>query len=147
MYQMNLASPLGPITLIGTKDALVEVRYGKAGKDSPNPFLRNAAKKLSEYFKGKNTQLSIKIEMTGTAFDQKVLHAMQKIPYGKTMSYSALAKTIGKPTAFRAVANACGRNILPIVIPCHRVVGKNTLGGYNGGIERKTYLLELETTK
>jgi O-6-methylguanine DNA methyltransferase len=82
--------------------------------------------------------------LTGTAFQKLVWEQIKKIPYGETRTYSQIAELIGQPKSYRAVANACGQNKLAVIIPCHRVVGKNNLGGYKWGIEVKKALLELE---
>lgn len=99
---------------------------------------------IEEYFKGQRIQFSVPMEATGTPFQIKVFKAMQAIPFGETKTYGEIAKAIGKPRAIRAVGTACGRNPLPILIPCHRVIGSNGMGGYSGGIRKKQWLLEHE---
>ncbi|ASG67464.1 hypothetical protein fh0823_00640 [Francisella halioticida] len=91
---------------------------------------------------------SIPLKLTGTEFQKQVWQELLNIPYGETISYQQEAINIGKPTAFRAVANANGKNLLPIIIPCHRVINANgKLGGYTGGLEKKKLLLKLEGRK
>ncbi|MFB6075721.1 MAG: methylated-DNA--[protein]-cysteine S-methyltransferase [Candidatus Aenigmatarchaeota archaeon] len=105
-------------------------------------------KDLNEYLKGNKFQFNYSIDLSiFTHFQRAVLGKIRKIPYGKTLSYSKLARRIGKPHAQRAVGNTCNINPLPIIIPCHRVVGKNGIGGYGNGVELKKYLLKLEDIK
>ena len=103
-----------------------------------------AKKQLDEYFSGKRRKFDLNFKLDGTKFQKKVLKEMMKIPYGKTISYAELAKRAGSPRAYRAAASVCRKNDFPIVIPCHRVVGSNGLGGYSGGLEKKKWLLKLE---
>lgn len=100
---------------------------------------------LKQYFSGKRKSFDVKMLLRGTEFQKKVWKEISKIPYGKTITYSDISLKIGKPNAFRAVANACGKNPIPIIIPCHRVLQKGGgLGGYSGGIDIKKNLLKLE---
>lgn len=99
---------------------------------------------LERYFQGEDVQFSCEVDIAGlTPFQQKVLREVQKIRYGRTITYSGLARTIGS-RAFRAVGNALAQNPVPIVIPCHRVVARNGIGGYSGGVDVKARLLDLE---
>jgi methylated-DNA-[protein]-cysteine S-methyltransferase len=110
-----------------------------------SPVLNEAEKQIREYFEGKRKTLDFPYEMIGTVFQKKVWEAMSKIPYGEVRSYGEVAGETGKPTAGRAVGNACNRNPLPIIIPCHRVVGADgSLVGFGGGIELKDKLLKIE---
>lgn len=105
-------------------------------------------KELKEYFAGTLQKFKTPVALFGTPFTVATWQALQTIPYGRTVSYAQLAAAVGKPTACRAVANANGMNLLPIIIPCHRVINANgDLGGYNSGIERKIWLLEHEKIK
>jgi methylated-DNA-[protein]-cysteine S-methyltransferase len=109
-------------------------------KDGP-PVVRQ----LFEYFSGKRTVFELDLNPRGTTFQLDVWHALLDIPYGATISYAELARRIGKPNAVRAVGTANGANPIPVIIPCHRVIGSNgSLTGYGGGIERKQWLLALE---
>ena len=100
---------------------------------------------LDEYFQGKRTTFSLPFKLTGTPFQLAVWKELQNIPYGKTTSYKEIAQKINKPKACRAVGMANNKNPLPIIIPCHRVIGSNgKLIGYAGGLKLKNYLLELE---
>ena len=108
------------------------------------PF-EEAARQLREYFDGARRRFDLDLEPSGTVFQHAVLDALQTIPYGETRSYADIALQIGRPRAVRAVGAANGRNPLPIVIPCHRVIGKDrSLTGFGGGLETKRYLLDLE---
>lgn len=100
---------------------------------------------LAEYFEGKRRQFSMPADVKGTAFQEAVWEALKEIPYGETCAYSDIAEKIGKPAAVRAVGTAIGANPVSIVVPCHRVIGKNgAITGYRGGIAMKEHLLELE---
>ncbi|MDN5108313.1 methylated-DNA--[protein]-cysteine S-methyltransferase [Aliarcobacter butzleri] len=102
-------------------------------------------KEINEYFFEKRTNFTIPLKLIGTPFQIKVWEALLKIPYGKTISYKEEAKMIENEKAFRAVANANGKNNLNIIVPCHRVISNNgEIGGYTGGIEKKEFLLKLE---
>ena len=100
---------------------------------------------LDEYFNGNLKKFSAKLNLSGTEFEKKVYNALLNIPYAKTKTYKDIAKIIDQPKAYRAVGNANAKNKIPILIPCHRVVSVNSLGGYNGGLEIKKYLLNLES--
>ncbi|WP_159737547.1 methylated-DNA--[protein]-cysteine S-methyltransferase [Vibrio atypicus] len=110
-----------------------------------DPILNNAIKQLQEYFSGSRTDFSLPLAAKGTAFQQKVWQALTTIPYGETWSYQDLADAIKNPKAVRAVGLANGKNPISVIVPCHRVIGKNgKLTGYAGGVERKAKLLDLE---
>lgn len=114
------------------------------GECKPLVFLES---ELNAYFKGNLTEFKtiFEINQVGTEFQRSVWNEIYKIEYGKTSTYSELAHRIGKPKSYRAVANACGKNPISIVIPCHRVLAANNgLGGYSSGVEKKTLLLDLE---
>jgi AraC family transcriptional regulator of adaptative response/methylated-DNA-[protein]-cysteine methyltransferase len=110
-----------------------------------NRFTDQAARELAEYFDGTRQAFDVPLVLRGTPFQESVWRELLRIPYGTTISYEGLAHRIGKPTAQRAVGLANGRNRLPIIVPCHRVIQKNgQLRGYGGGLWRKQFLLELE---
>nr|WP_262915765.1 methylated-DNA--[protein]-cysteine S-methyltransferase [Chryseobacterium taklimakanense] len=110
-----------------------------------NPHLRTLESELAEYFEGKRKEFTVPLSPVGTEFQKNVWEVLRKIPYGTTRSYLEQAQILGNPQAVRAVANANGLNKISIIIPCHRVIGKNgKLTGYGGGIWRKQKLLELE---
>ncbi|NLK67293.1 MAG: methylated-DNA--[protein]-cysteine S-methyltransferase [Campylobacteraceae bacterium] len=99
---------------------------------------------LDEYFKGNLRNFSVKLNISGTEFEKKVYNALLEIPYSKTKTYKEIAEAIGHPKAYRAVGNANAKNKIPIVIPCHRVVAVNSIGGYSSGTKIKKILLNLE---
>lgn len=146
-------SPLGPLTLRAEDGVLsglfmTDHRHGPSDSllgerdDAALPAVRE---QLAAYFAGSLTRFDLPLLLDGTAFQQRVWSALQEIPFGVTTTYSALAETIGAPSASRAVGLANGRNPISIVVPCHRVVGANgALTGYGGGVERKRALLDLE---
>ena len=104
-----------------------------------------ACAQLDEYFRGERKRFTIPVKPCGTAFQQDVWRKIQRIGYGKTVSYKDISESMGKPGACRAVGNACGKNPVLIIIPCHRVIGASgSLTGYAGGIDKKVRLLELE---
>ncbi|WP_163938084.1 methylated-DNA--[protein]-cysteine S-methyltransferase [Paraferrimonas sp. SM1919] len=106
---------------------------------------KTAIEQLEQYFAGERQQFDLPIKLVGTEFQQKVWQALQQVEFGQCASYAELAGRIGQPTAFRAVANANGANVLSIIVPCHRIIGSNgKLTGYAGGLYAKRKLLELE---
>lgn len=145
-------SPVGPLTLVEEDGALAAVRFqpdlprDAASFALPStPLLRQAAAELREYFVGQRRQFTVPLAPKGTPFQQKVWKALQEVPYGETRSYKEIAIAAGNEKACRAVGMANNRNPLPIFIPCHRVVGSDgKLVGYAGGLDVKTFLLELE---
>ena len=116
--------------------------------DDAHPVLQKTVQQVQEYFAGNRTVFDMPFDLSaGTAFQQSVWQALLDIPSGKTTSFGALALSIGKPEAVRAVGAAVGRNPVSVLVPCHRVLGKNgSLTGYAGGLARKTALLQLERT-
>lgn len=123
--------------------------YGVSFLDNKKKISNNSKKnffydEINDYFKGIATDFHSNIKLKGTSFQIKVWKEICNIPYGTTKSYSDIAKNIGLPNSCRAVANACGQNRIVLFVPCHRVVGKNALGGYKYGINKKKWLLELE---
>ena len=113
--------------------------------DPRHPVLKQAGGQLQEYLEGRRTDFSLSLDCAGTDFQKEVWRQIAAIPFGQTVTYTELAERAGLPHAIRAAGTATGRNPLSIVIPCHRVVGKNgSLGGYAGGLARKRLLLETE---
>ena len=141
-------SPVGPLTIAAEGGAVSAIAFGAGGGARPNGgVLAEAARQLTEYFAGARQDFTLPLAPAGTPFRLRVWVAMQAIPYGRTMSYGALARALG--TAPRAVGGACGANPIPLVIPCHRVVGAGgALGGFSGGAgcDTKRQLLALERT-
>ena len=111
-----------------------------------HPVIRQAVKQLGEYFAGKRRSFSLPLRLAGTDFQERVWHQIALVPYGKTISYTELAKRTGAPEAVRAAGTTTGRNPVSIIVPCHRIVGKNgSMCGFAGGLKRKQFLLELES--
>ena len=146
-------SPVGRLLLVCDDDGITEIRFSSA--DLPPPpdadwehdpaGLRVLAAQLREYFAATRTEFDIPLRPSGTEFQRQVWDALVAIPYGETISYGELAARIGRPSASRAVGLANGANPLPIVVPCHRVVGADgSLTGFGGGLDRKRFLLGLE---
>lgn len=145
MPQLAFNSPIGPLALFEADGAIVAVDWGFLPENDETPLLLKARDQLEEYFDGKRTSFDLPLAPHGTAFQQKVWAALAKIPFGQTRSYGQLAEQLG--TAPRALGGACGRNPIPVIIPCHRVLGANgAMGGYSGidGIETKEFLLRHE---
>jgi len=112
---------------------------------SANPLIRATCIQLDEYFAGKRRIFELPLSPEGTPFQQTVWKRLQEIPYGQTISYAQLAKAVGNPKACRAVGSANGKNPIPIIIPCHRVIASDgSLGGFSSGLENKIQLLALE---
>jgi O-6-methylguanine DNA methyltransferase len=131
---------------VGIRTIALNAATGLTGNESPsNPLLREAASQLRAYFGGELRDFDLTLDMQGTGFQKRVWAELLHIPYGETRSYSDVAKVIGEPKAVRAVGAANGRNPVPIVVPCHRVIGAGgSLTGYGGGLPLKRFLLDLE---
>ncbi|HEY1796826.1 MAG TPA: methylated-DNA--[protein]-cysteine S-methyltransferase [Stellaceae bacterium] len=144
LQQLSMPSPVGMLTLTEDEGAIVSVAWGGKVRSNGSPLLAEAARQLEAYFSGELADFDLPLRPAGSQFEQRVWGAMQRIPYGKTQCYGELATSIG--SAARAVGGACGRNPIPIVIPCHRVLAKVGLGGYSGrgGLATKQTLLSLE---
>ena len=151
----TIPSPTGDLTLIASDaglaailwddDAAMQARYAPRRADPDHPVIAAAVSQLEEYFAGTRTTFDLPLDPVGTEFQRDVWRALLTIPYGETRSYADIARAIGRPTATRAVGAANGRNPLPIVTPCHRVIGSNgTLTGFGGGLPNKQLLLALE---
>jgi methylated-DNA-[protein]-cysteine S-methyltransferase len=139
---MAIRTPLGDIYTSQPDSKLGCVSYEPI--ESGNASTQTE-EQLQEYFSGNRVNFDLRVFPEGTLFQKQVWEEMQKIPFGETATYAELAKRVGRPEAWRAVANACGKNPIVIVIPCHRVVGSyGKLGGYSGGLERKQWLLQHE---
>ena len=133
--------------LVATETHLINIQFTQPQKAllQTTELLSMATILLDEYFQGKRTTFSLPFKLTGTPFQLAVWKELQNIPYGQTTSYKEIAQKINKPKACRAVGMANNKNPLPIIIPCHRVIGSNgKLIGYAGGLKLKNYLLELE---
>lgn len=153
MYYCYLDTPIGELLLAGEDGALSMIGFPKGSmRRDPEPEwiynekpLTQARRQLQEYFAGTRKAFDLPLRLDGTEFQVSVLKALQQIPYGETVSYGEIARRIGKPKAMRAVGAANGRNPIPIVVPCHRVIGSSgDLTGFGGGIDTKEALLRLE---
>lgn len=153
MYYCYLDTPIGELLLAGENGALTMIGFPKGSmRREPEADwifnekqLAEASRQLSEYFAGERQEFDLPLKLSGTEFQVSVLEALQKIPYGKTTSYGEIARQIGRPRAVRAVGAANGRNPIPIVVPCHRVIGSTgDLTGFGGGLDTKEALLRLE---
>jgi methylated-DNA-[protein]-cysteine S-methyltransferase len=138
----------GGLTLVGGPRGLRAIDFnGTPGPAFSNPILLEAERQLREYFAGERFVFDLELDPAGTPFQRAVWSAVAAIPYGETRSYRDIATAVGRPKGFRAMGQANGRNPLPIVIPCHRVINTGgALGGYGGGLDRKKDLLKLEQT-
>lgn len=141
--------PTGPVGIAEEDGKITRVFFGKkfpAGfEKAETPLIKKAAAQLAEYFDGRRKHFDLSLELRGTDFQRAAWSALQKIPFGKTISYGELAASIGKPKAARAVGMANNRNPIVIIVPCHRVIGRNgSLTGYGGGLPVKEFLLNLE---
>ena len=143
-------SPVGPLTLVGDADGLRGLFFpGRSGpldeaRRDPAPFVEALAQ-LEQYFAGERQGFELALVLEGTGFQKRVWAALQTIPFGSTCSYGELAARVGRPDRIRAVGAVVGRTPVPIVVPCHRVIGADgSLTGYGGGLQRKQALLESE---
>ncbi len=158
----HLQTPLGPMLAMAEAEGVVMLefvdrpalpkeledlkRFGYAAVPGDNPHLQQLQIELQQYFVGQLSQFTVPLIAPGTEFEKATWDGLLKIPYGTTCSYAQLAQSIGRPSSIRAVANANGRNRLAILIPCHRVIASDrTLGGYGGGVARKSKLLKIES--
>ncbi|MCH8330106.1 MAG: methylated-DNA--[protein]-cysteine S-methyltransferase, partial [Bacteroidetes bacterium] len=147
-YSCYYESPFGLIEISITEAGLRSVSFVKEKTKvvSSLPLLQETYKQLDEFFEGKRTKFDLRLDLSGSAFQQKVWKELQNIPYGRTVSYAKLAQRLGDPKLSRAVGAANGRNRIAIIVPCHRVVGSDgTLTGYAGGLPVKKRLLEFES--
>ena len=150
IYGAHFETPLGVLTLLEENHALIAVSFGRqpVAALEQTPLLMQTEKQLKEYFKGQRNVFDLPLQMKGTQFQQEVWQALQEIPYGETRTYSDIAVAIGRPKATRAVGMANHCKPLAIIVPCHRVIGKNgSLTGYAGGLEKKQALLALESSE
>jgi methylated-DNA-[protein]-cysteine S-methyltransferase len=153
MYHHTMDSPIGDLLLVGDADALHGV-YFQAGPHPAKPrkewersdkSFREVVKQLKAYFAGRLTEFDLPLSPHGTEFQLKVWETLRTIPYGETWSYGQLARRIRKPAASRAVGAANGQNPIPVIVPCHRVIGADgSLTGFGGGLPIKQKLLALE---
>ncbi len=149
-------SPIGRLRLVATDEGLSRLLFVQQADEDPDPdgdpagtdnhrVLDEAATQLEEYFAGQRQEFDVPLDLTGTEFQRAAWSALADIPFGETRSYGQQAEAIGRPKAVRAIGAANGRNPVPIVLPCHRIVGSDgSLTGYGGGLPIKEYLLNHE---
>jgi methylated-DNA-[protein]-cysteine S-methyltransferase len=155
MGATRFASPIGELVITASDSGLTGVWFpgnvpvaAARRDDEPGPasaVLARVAEQLAEYFAGTRTTFDVPLDAGGTPFERRVWDALRTIPYGTTLSYGELARRLGDVRATRAVGAANGKNPIPIIVPCHRVIGANgALTGFGGGLDRKRWLLEHE---
>lgn len=145
MAYLSVPSPIGDLTLFEEDGKLISLDWGAVEGGEETPLLLEAARQLDAYFDGTLKEFSLPLDPAGTAFQKKVWAVMEKIPYGKVRRYGDVAEELG--SAPRAVGGACGKNPIPVIIPCHRIIASDGgLGGYSGqdGVDTKRFLLTLE---
>ncbi|CAM3285239.1 methylated-DNA--[protein]-cysteine S-methyltransferase [Paenibacillus lactis] len=151
-WSMYIAATEQGLCYVGSQDKTfdemaewVAAKYPGAGLVQDDRIMKPYVRELEEYLQGKRDRFEMAMDYKGTPFQKAVWRALCQIPYGKTMTYTDIAQSIGKPAAVRAVGAAIGANPLLVTVPCHRVIGKNgALTGYRGGLAMKSQLLELE---
>ncbi|MEE9495209.1 MAG: methylated-DNA--[protein]-cysteine S-methyltransferase [Desulfobacterales bacterium] len=141
-------SEIGPLEVVGNEKGILTITFVEdefeADRNLP-ACITECLRQLAEYFKGRRQKFSIHLLLEGTDFQKAVWRQLQKIPFGQTASYGDVARAIGSPQAFRAVGNANNKNRIPLIIPCHRVIGSDgKLVGFGSGIWRKEWLLDHE---
>jgi len=148
-YYHTYESPLGPITLQSDGESLTGLDFDLSEQRNPIfsvlEIFKRTKEELDEYFLGLRKTFTVPLKTSGTPFQKQVWDALLKIPYGETRCYEEIAIQIGNPKAYRAIGMANNRNAIGIIIPCHRVIGKDgSLSGYAGGLDKKIGLLDLE---
>jgi methylated-DNA-[protein]-cysteine S-methyltransferase len=153
MQYSQLSTPVGRLTLAGDEQGLRSISFPNRSpaikpdhsSERAGAHIQEAIRQLEAYFAGELDQFDLALAPVGTPFQKEVWSLLRTIPYGETVSYGEIARRLGRSTAYRAVGAANGRNPIPIVIPCHRVVGADgSLTGFGGGLSTKTQLLQLE---
>lgn len=149
MFEIFVAhheTPIGILTISANHEGVTKIDFGKHGRQTKsNHILNQACRELDEYFAGTRREFEVPLSMSGTPFQKMVWNALSKIPYGAIPSYSDIAELIGRPKAARAVGMANNKNPVPIIVPCHRVIGRDgSLIGYAGGLDIKRKLLSVE---
>lgn len=156
LYYKTISSPVGSLRLIASDKGLCAILFhggrnskvvyeGAIEQSDDHPILKKAEKQLAQYFAGKRKDFDLPLDIKGTIFQLKAWRELQKIPYGKTISYGEQARRVGDVNKARAVGMANGRNPICIVVPCHRVIGASgALTGFGGGLKTKEFLLKLE---
>lgn len=144
MRSASIETPVGVLTVSQTGQSIVRLQWGRAAAEDRTPLLDAALSQLAEYFAGTRTRFTLPLDPPGNAFQREVCAAMSAIPFGETRTYGEIARSLG--SAAQPVGNACGANPIPVIIPCHRVLGAKGLGGFSGqgGVETKVALLRHE---
>ena len=141
-------SEIGPLEVVGSPKGILTLTFVEDELEADRHLpacMTECLRQLDEYFKGKRQKFSVPLILEGTGFQKAVWRQLQKIPFGRTASYGDVARAIGRPQAFRAVGNANNKNRIPLIIPCHRVIGSNgKMVGFGSGIWRKEWLLDHE---
>ena len=150
LYKSAFIAPIGTLGLLANEEKLLKLSFNGLNDitddaKEDNSRFKSIFRELEEYFAGEREQFSVDYLVDTSPFAAKVYKEMVRIPYGTTLSYSELARKSGRKLAYRAVGTACGKNPLPLIIPCHRVTAVNGLGGFGGGLNTKRFLLNLET--
>jgi len=148
VYKAYYRSDIGLLEIAGDEKEICRVRFvenpAEASPEVP-PALRDCIEQIDEYFQGRRREFSLNLRLEGTGFQRKVWQELMKIPFGKTASYGEIAKAMGNENAVRAVGQANHNNPISIIVPCHRIIGRNgDLVGYGGGLWRKKWLLDHE---
>ena len=159
LYLHSMDSPLGTLWIGATREGICKLGIGNQqatvqwlldhvdaveAKVQDYQLIHQAKVQLRQYFRGKRKKFDLPLDMRGTNFQLQIWRELKKIPFSQTVTYQQLADNIKNPKAVRAVGGACGANPLPIIVPCHRVVGGTGLGGYSGGLNNKIKLLQHE---
>jgi len=149
-YTTPYDSPVGRLVLEADGEILIGIWLPSEGRTTTHSagelptVLKDTVSQLDEYFAGERTEFDVPMELDGTDFQKDVWTELSRIPYGTTISYGELARRVGRPKGPRAVGQANGRNPIPIIVPCHRVLASNGIGGYGGGLPMKRALLAVE---
>ena len=150
MHVAHFSSPIGKIQIVEENGFITNVSFEEPEKDGSDSslVLDACVLQLEAFFKGRRTAFDLPLKPKGTAFQKSVWSELQNIPFGKTISYMDMAKRLGEPKVIRAASSANGKNPITIIIPCHRVIGSDgSLTGYAGGLKRKQWLLEHESSQ
>ena len=150
-YTTCYQTAIGPFEITGNQKGILTITFGKEPSVTDRKLpdcMKECMRQLDEYFQGRRQEFSIPLLREGTDFQKAVWRQLQQIPFGETASYGDVARAIGSPKAFRAVGNANNKNPMPVIIPCHRVIGSDgKLVGFGGGIWRKVWLLDHEKNR
>ena len=141
--KISFVSLLGPITIFEEGGKIISLLFSYSEHSDSSPLLEKAKEEIEEYFQRKRKTFDLPLDAKGTEFQKRVWKELLDIRYGETLSYGEIGDRIGTK-AYRAIGNACGKNPIPILIPCHRVVGKDNIGGFSLGLDLKRKLLDIE---